>query len=91
MLKLKFSKKAEIKLLNIYSFISKDNNEIAQEVVSKIKKTVELLQVFPFSWVDFGNNYRFIIDSKYKYKIIYKICLNEIIIVTIIKYESSWN
>ena len=90
MFKIKYTKKAEDKLYSIYSFIAQDNSYVAAKVIMKIKESVEILQMFPYSWIKLEGDYRFIVDWNYKYKIVYKILNKTIFIISIFKYENSW-
>jgi len=69
---IKYSKIASIELGWIYSYIAEDNNYFAIKVVQHIFKTIKYLNDFPFMWKPFWS-YRELIETKYKFRIIYKI------------------
>jgi len=90
MFKIKYTAKAEDKLFQIYNFIALDNPFIAAKVIMKIKSSIDILWFFPLSWKVLEDNYRFIVDSKYNYKIIYQISNWVVYIISIFKYENTW-
>ncbi len=87
MYKVKLSDNAIIDLNSIYNFISNDNKFFAVKVIQYIRNTIDYLEYFPFLWTDLDNNLRRLVDSKYKYNIIYKINWNIIEIVSVFKYS----
>lgn len=91
MYNIKILKKAEIDLINITSFIADDNPYQAKIVIDKIKNTLEYLKNFPFIWKNIESWLREIIESQYKFRIVYKISWNNIRVVSIFKYKENWN
>lgn len=62
-------------------------------VLKKVFHTISHLSYFPNSWFDIWDWLFEIIDSKYKFKIIYKIDYNKniIYVVSIFKWKPTWN
>jgi len=85
MYKIKFLLKAREDISDIYRYIAKDNPIIALEVNDNIRKTIWYLLDFPFIWTKLDNWLMKIVDTKYKYNIIYIINSNTIEIVAIFK------
>ena len=90
MFKVIFYKKAKIQYLSIWEYIAQDNLFYANEVLSKIDKSIEILKIYPFIWRELSNIYRAIIEPKYKFKIVYRVNNNTIYIVSVFKYKNSW-
>lgn len=85
MYKIKFLLKAREDISDIYRYIAKDNPIIALEVNDNIRKTIWYLLDFSFIWTKLDNWLMKIVDTKYKYNIIYIINSNTIEIVAIFK------
>lgn len=90
MFNLKYTKKSEDKLFEIYSFIALDNPFIAAKVITKIKSSIDILRSFPLSWKVLKWDYRFIIEPKHNYKIVYNFSNDTIYIISIFKYQNNW-
>ncbi len=90
MFKVKYTAKAEEKLFEIYSYIALDNPFIAAKVIIKIKSSIDVLWSFPLSWRIIKNNYRYIVEPKHNYKIIYEFSNWIVYIISIFKYKYSW-
>jgi len=80
-----YSKQAKAQLFEIKSYISQDNKQTATHFLSKIKKKIEILADFPHigkvnSTFDLYNIRDLVIQ---KYKVIYKINTQNIIILAI--------
>ena len=83
MYKLIFTKKVENDFIEITNFIAQDNPIYAI-------KTIDLLLIFPLVWKEIDEILREIVEPNYKYKIVYQINKNYIIILSVIKYKNSW-
>ena len=68
-----YTPKSEDNLIEIFWYISEDNKFHAAKVITSIKNTIGILKLFPYSWKVLFNDTRMIIDSHYKYKIVYKV------------------
>lgn len=90
MFRLVLSQKVKNDFINISDFISKDNPIYAIKTINSIIETIDLLLLFPFIWKDLGDDLREIVESKYKYKIVYKIDDNIITVLSVYKYQNSW-
>lgn len=88
MYKIRYLKVARLDIANIYSYIAIDNPVMALKVYENIKKLVWYLYDFPLIWTKLDNWLMKIVDSKYKYNIIYKINWDTIEIVTIFKNKN---
>lgn len=82
-----YTRKAKNNLIKINEYISIDNELYAIKTIQNILKTAKMLSAFPQVWRDFGNWLRVLVEKNYKYKIVYKISENKIIIVSIFKYQ----
>jgi len=88
--KIKVNKNAIESITNIVKYISQDNIFYANQVQEYIFNSIKLLESFPFLWVEKINWYRIIIESKYKFKIVYRINSRTIYIVWIYREQKSW-
>jgi hypothetical protein len=52
--------------------------------------TINILEEFPYIWKEISNNIRKIVESNYKYNIVYKIYWNNIYILSVYKYQNDW-
>jgi len=87
-MKIIYSKQAKGQLLNIKKFISKDNKEVANKYLLKIKRKIELISHYPYigkinTTINKENIRDFVVCG---YKVIYKINDNSINILAIYKY-----
>lgn len=73
MYKIKITRKANDNISNIHSYIAQDNIEIADMVIERFYSIFDYLCIFPKLWKIQKDDFREIIDSKYKYRILYKI------------------
>ncbi len=85
-----YTPKSENNLKEIFSYISNDNKFYAAKVIYSIKNTIDILKIFPFSWKNIDWQHNMIVESKYKHKIIYYIKWNNIYILSIFKYQNTW-
>jgi plasmid stabilization system protein ParE len=85
-----YTPESEENLAEIFWYIQSDSKFYAAKVINSIKSTIDILKMFPFSWknIDIKNN--MIVESTYKYKIIYEIKWNTVYILSIFKYKNSW-
>ncbi len=74
----------------IINFIWEDNPVYAIKTVDSIMNTIDILEKFPYVWKEISSNIRKIIESNYKYNIVYKIEWNNIYILSVYKYQNSW-
>jgi addiction module RelE/StbE family toxin len=87
-MKIIYSKQAKEQLTNIKDYIAKDNKTVAIRYLSKIKHKIEILGDYPYiGKVNTTMNTRSIRDFVvFGYKIIYKINIKTITILSIYKY-----
>lgn len=90
MYKILYTPKSEENLEDIFFFIAKDNPLNAAKVLSKIKYTADLLSTFPLIWAKLWKDFRIIVESKYKFKIVYKIKQNTIYIISIFREQGNF-
>lgn len=91
MYKIVFSQKVLEDLIQIKEFIEKDNSVYSLKTINSILDTINLLNDFPFIWKVLWDNLREIIETDYKYKIVYKVENKLITILSIYKYQKNWN
>ncbi len=91
MFNIKYSAKASIELDEIFEYILEDNNFFAVKVINNIAKTIKNIVIFPYMWKKTWS-YREFVETKYKYRIIYKIEEEKqlIIIVSIFKNTNNF-
>lgn len=85
-----YTLKSEDNLKEIFKYISNDNKFYAAKVIYSIKETIDILKIFPLAWKYIDLEFKMIVESKYKYKIIYNIKWSDIYILSIFKYKNSW-
>lgn len=90
MFKIEFSENANNEYLEILEYIAQDNLFYANEVLNKIDYSIEIILQYPLIWKEIENWIRYIVEPKYKYKIIYKIEKEIIFIISIFKYKNLW-
>lgn len=90
MYKIKIFKVAIHSITSITKHIAEDNLFYANKVQEYIYKSIYLLKDFPFIWKEIDKNHRIIIESHYKFKIVYKITWKIIFIVWIYKEQKDW-
>jgi len=83
-----YTPEAESNIESVFDYISDDNTFYAAKVITSIKNTIDILKIFPMSGKNIDSSNRFIVETKYKYKIIYSIKWNNIYILTIFKYQN---
>ena len=88
--KIVYLESALLDLEEIYSYILDDNNYYALKVILNIKNTVKYLESFPYIWSIIRNELRLLVESKYKYKVVYKINWNTIEVVSIFKNQNTF-
>jgi hypothetical protein len=49
-----------------------------------------LISLYPYIWKEFDKNIREVIETTYKYKIVYEINKEYITVLSIYKYKNSW-
>ncbi len=89
MLKIIYSKISIKNLQEISSYISLDNPLQAKKVLDSIRLSINYLLTFPYLWKELQDWYREIV-SKHKYRIVYIVKENVIIIVSIFKYQDLY-
>ncbi len=90
MYKIVFTKKVEDDFRLINNFIAQDNPIYAIKTIDSILKTMDLLLNFPFVWKLLWDDLREIVETNYKYKIVYKIDKKIITILSVYKYQNTW-
>lgn len=85
-----FTQESKNNLNSIYSFIFKDSENNAKKVVSDLILSINNLLFFPELWKKIWLNKRILINSKHKFKIIYSINENKIIIYSIYKNKKYY-
>lgn len=85
-----YTKKVKQDLESINDFISKDNPINSIKTINSIIKTIEILSDFPYIWKEVEQNIRELVESNYKYKIVYQVNNNNIIILSVYKYKNNW-
>lgn len=88
--KIIYRKQAKEDFQDIFSFIAEDSPEYAGKVIFEIKNTIGNLWYFPYLWKKYWKTNRMIINSKYKYKIMYMIENENIYILTIFKFQNIY-
>ncbi len=90
MYKIFFTPHSEEDLQNIYTYIADDNAFYAEDVLVKIHKSIDFLKIFPMIWTIFEDDLRYIVEPKYRFKIIYRIKDESIEILSVFKYKENW-
>jgi len=92
MYKIDFSYTARLNLLDIFWYIAEDNYLKAIEVQTNIKNTIDYLKDFPNLGKKYIKNSRRLVNSKYKFSIIYKVSekYKKIEIISIFKNENTF-
>jgi len=90
MLNVIFLEKALDDLSAIKNFISLDSFEQWNIVKNHIENTAEMLWSFPEMWREISSWIRVLIDSKYKFRIFYKIFNKNILIISISKSRKDF-
>ncbi len=90
MLKILYSEQVKKDLIEITAYIGEDNMYYSFKVIESINNTINLLLTFPKIWKKIDDIHYMIIEKNYKYKIVYKIKNENIIIMWVFKYKNSW-
>lgn len=90
MFKIYYTPQSEENLIDIFWYISQDNSFYAAKVISSIKNTIDILKLFPLAWKKLNNTNKLIVESHYKFKVVYRIKWDYIYIVSIFKYQNDW-
>ncbi len=77
-------------LIEIWDYIWQDNLYYASKVLKSIDEVVDTILKFPYIWKSITHWHRMIIETQYKFKIIYRISWNIIYIVSIFKYKKDF-
>lgn len=77
-------------ILEVVNYIAQDNLFYANKVQEYIKKSILLLSDFPYIWKELDLIYRQIVESKYKFKIVYKLENEIIYIVAVYREQEKW-
>lgn len=85
-----YSKDSIRELNEISGYISIDNPLKAKIVLENIYSNIDYLLVFPFIWKEIKNWYRQLVETNYKFKIVYKILNQTIYIISIFKYKDTF-
>ena len=88
MYKINYTKESKENLAEIFWYILEDDYFYAAKVISSIKNTIDILKLFPFSWKSIDENNNMIVESTYKYKIVYEVKKDCIYIISIFKYKN---
>ena len=86
-----YTPKSEQNLIEIFWYISEDNRFHTAKVITSIKNTIGILKLFPYSWYNLDKYTCMIVESTYKYKIIYNIKWKNIYILSIFKCKNLFN
>ncbi len=87
MYKIIYTKESENNMSDIFDYISDDNDFYAAKVLQSIKSTIDILKLFPLSWIIINENVRIIVDSKYRYSIYYSFNWKEVVVLYLWKYR----
>ena len=81
------SKRADENLDDIYDYISNDNYFYPIKVINHIHYTIWYLKDFPYLWKPSFWDLREFVETKYKFRILYKVNENEkyVTIISIFK------
>ncbi len=90
MYKIIYSLTAEDELATIYNYIAADNPFYAEDVLDRIRRSIDFLKQFPNIWTHIWWDIRYIVEPKYKFKIVYRYDATGIAIISIYKYRENW-
>lgn len=90
MLNISYSNKVKKDLKSISDFIAQDSPIYAVKTIQSIQKTIVLLSEFPYVWKTIDWSLREVVETKYKYKIVYEVDKTEVIILSVYKYQNTW-
>lgn len=85
-----YSQEAEDNFAQIYEYIAHDSILQASKVILHIKNTIEILKIFPLSWSLIQWDIHMIVDTKYRYKILYTFSWDTVTIFFVSKYKNTW-
>ena len=78
-------------LVSISEYIALDNLFYAKKVEVDILKSIKFLESFPLIWKQIELWIYQIINPKYKFKIVYKINGNILLILAIFREQENWH
>ena len=90
MYKVKYSNDAKYDIQDVSNYISQDSKQYWIKVILSIRKTIDLIKIFPYMWQSIDWEMRWFIEQKYKYKIIYRIEWEYIEILKIYKNKNIY-
>ena len=90
MFKIKYSKKVKNDLKLISDFIALDSPIDSIKTIKSILKTIDLLGEFPYIWKEIEWSIRELVEKKHKYKIVYKVDIDFVTILSVYKYQNTW-
>ena len=87
---IKYSGKSIVEIDEIYDYIAEDNNLYAIKVIESISNSIKNISIFPYLWTSLWI-VRKIVESKYKFVIVYEIDENKQIITIISIFQNKNN
>ncbi|MDD5197447.1 MAG: type II toxin-antitoxin system RelE/ParE family toxin [Candidatus Gracilibacteria bacterium] len=90
MLKILYSHKVKQDLKSISDFIAQDSPIYSIKTVQSIQKTIALLSEFPYIGKTIDGSIREVIETKYRYKIVYEVSKIAVTILSVYKYQNTW-
>lgn len=90
MLKILYANKVKKDLKSISDFIAQDSPIHSVKTIQSIQKTIALLSDFPYIWKILDWSIREVVETKYRYKIVYEVNDVQITILSIYKYQNTW-
>lgn len=91
MYKIIYSEDTLLDLQEIADYISSDNPFYAKKVITKIYKSIEFLETYPFIGKPRKDEIRELVEPQYKFRIFYKVENKSVYIISIFKYKNNWN
>ena len=85
-----YTPSAQEDMRSIFSYISSDNPHYAEEVISRIERSVLFLESFPLIGTEIGTHIRMIVEPRYRYKIVYTIIGKTVYVTGISKFQDAW-
>lgn len=85
-----FTPLSEEDLHSIYTYIAEDNPFYAEDVLSRIHRSIDFLKSFPLIGTELEAGNRYIVDPQYRYTIIYRIRDRNIEILSVFKYKDNF-
>lgn len=90
MYKLIIQKRALKNIIQTVEYIWENNPFYANQVQEYIKQSINLLSDYPLLWFSIDATHRAIIESKYKFKIVYRLKWDTVYIVWVYREQKSW-